>query len=261
MRIFTFGCSFTQYAWPTWADILINENICNGGIGENWGRCGAGNQYIATKIWECNARNKFTADDLIFICWTHFDREDRYVYNKGWINPNLGVDHYDKSFVRNYNNSKHFAMRDLMLIKSTQLALTQLNLVHTHWTIHPYEHQNNPSAMFQTYDEIYKIIDMFDLKFDAPPMMAALDILNVESIDARIQTAWGNDRDANTDYHPYPWEHLEFINSHLLKFIKNELSPTTLEFVERWKEKILSMPNPIVLPNLKWQHISPKTQW
>ena len=38
MRIFTFGCSFTQYHWPTWADILINENICNGGIGENWGR-------------------------------------------------------------------------------------------------------------------------------------------------------------------------------------------------------------------------------
>ena len=21
-RLFTFGCSFTQYMWPTWADIL-----------------------------------------------------------------------------------------------------------------------------------------------------------------------------------------------------------------------------------------------
>jgi hypothetical protein len=26
-RIFTFGCSFTEYEWPTWADIILYKNI------------------------------------------------------------------------------------------------------------------------------------------------------------------------------------------------------------------------------------------
>ena len=36
-RLFTFGCSFTQYWWPTWADILGYQHD----FYENWGRCGA----------------------------------------------------------------------------------------------------------------------------------------------------------------------------------------------------------------------------
>ena len=49
MRIFAFGCSLTQYFYPTWADILIHHYKSEGTtIGENWGRSGAGNQYIST---------------------------------------------------------------------------------------------------------------------------------------------------------------------------------------------------------------------
>jgi len=24
-RIFTFGCSFTEYSWPTWADMILHK--------------------------------------------------------------------------------------------------------------------------------------------------------------------------------------------------------------------------------------------
>ena len=41
-RAFVFGCSFTQYYWPTWADILGREF----NKFENWGQCGGGNQFI-----------------------------------------------------------------------------------------------------------------------------------------------------------------------------------------------------------------------
>lgn len=33
-RLFTFGCSFTKFFWPTWADILGQEFDYY----ENWGR-------------------------------------------------------------------------------------------------------------------------------------------------------------------------------------------------------------------------------
>ena len=79
-RFFAFGCSFTHYPWPTWADI-IGQNIPHY---ENWGMGGAGNQFIFNSIIECNRRNKFNEDDLVIVMWTSCSREDRYVDN-GWL--------------------------------------------------------------------------------------------------------------------------------------------------------------------------------
>ena len=51
MRTFAFGCSLTQYFYHTWADILIHHYKQEGAtVGENWGRSGAGNQYISTRL-------------------------------------------------------------------------------------------------------------------------------------------------------------------------------------------------------------------
>ena len=51
-RIFTFGCSFTSFRWPTWADILINHFENNGLIGVNLGKHAASNQYAFIKFME-----------------------------------------------------------------------------------------------------------------------------------------------------------------------------------------------------------------
>jgi hypothetical protein len=60
-RLFTFGCSFTQYIWPTWADILAREFEYY----ENWGSSGAGNQYIFHSLVECYQRNLLNSNDTI----------------------------------------------------------------------------------------------------------------------------------------------------------------------------------------------------
>ncbi len=41
MRLITFGCSFTDYSWPTWADIIARDLDCEY---ENWAIGGGGNQ-------------------------------------------------------------------------------------------------------------------------------------------------------------------------------------------------------------------------
>jgi hypothetical protein len=80
-RLFSFGCSFTQYwRWPTWADALGLEFEKF----ENWGLCGAGNSYILWSLIECNQRNKISQDDEVWIMWTNTSREDRYVGNR-WL--------------------------------------------------------------------------------------------------------------------------------------------------------------------------------
>lgn len=73
-RIFTFGCSFTSYAWPTWAD-LLGEEVEHY---ENWGLSGIGNRAIAERVVEAHIKNKFTKDDIVVVQWTTHLRHDFY---------------------------------------------------------------------------------------------------------------------------------------------------------------------------------------
>lgn len=95
-RIFTFGCSYTLYQWPTWADILINDADIPG---YNYALPGLGNVGIFHKIIEADIRHGFDRNDCILICWSSWMREDRYL-NGEW-----------KRFGNVYNNdfyNRHF---------------------------------------------------------------------------------------------------------------------------------------------------------
>lgn len=73
-RLFTFGCSYTQYTYPTWADFLGLEFDHY----ENWGLAGTGCKAIAERVAECHARNTFTKDDIVIVQWSTHLRHDFY---------------------------------------------------------------------------------------------------------------------------------------------------------------------------------------
>jgi hypothetical protein len=267
MRIWTFGCSFTEFDWPTWADILINHVGHNGGSGKNWGRCGAGNQYIATKIWECNARHRFTPDDWVFICWTGFTREDRYTTERGWQSPgNLGnQDIYNDNFIRAWADEKHYAMRDAMLIQSTQLALSKLGVNFLNWTMQPIKQKTGAFSFF-TSDSTDEVFDLYNLQFDGPSMMVFNNTVDQrpERGKHRIQTRWDDNCQPIPEWHPYPWEHLNYINSNLVdkvSWLADGIHPSTLKFVSHWKRQITAMPQPILLNSINWKPITDSKQW
>ena len=79
-RVFTFGCSFTQYWWPTWANIIATDL---GIPAQNWGIGGVGNVAIQHRMVECDLKNTFTEDDLILVLWSSWAREDR-LDDTGW---------------------------------------------------------------------------------------------------------------------------------------------------------------------------------
>ena len=110
-RLFTFGCSFTNNRWPTWADIV--------GRGfeyyKNWGKEGAGNSFIFYSLIECVKREQITSQDTVMIMWTNIGREDRYIRNLGWITPGsiYKQDTYDKNFVEQFADPTGYLIRDM----------------------------------------------------------------------------------------------------------------------------------------------------
>lgn len=73
-RFFAFGCSYTDYYWPSWADLLGIEFD----HAENWGKGGLGNRAIAERVAECHTRNTFTKDDVVIVQWSTHLRHDWY---------------------------------------------------------------------------------------------------------------------------------------------------------------------------------------
>lgn len=102
-RLFTFGCSFTMWPWPTWSDIMAYELKMPY---QNWAIPGLGNVGIASRVLECDLLNNFTKDDIILIVWSTWTREDRFRINKypghGWTCTGDVHYAYDKSFIDNY---------------------------------------------------------------------------------------------------------------------------------------------------------------
>ena len=99
-RCFTFGCSFTNFFWPTWPDIIERDLSIPT---ENWGLCGLGNVGIYHRMLEADLQHNFTDDDLIIVVWSTWHREDRFLGS--WtLNGNIFCDDmmYDKRFRKKY---------------------------------------------------------------------------------------------------------------------------------------------------------------
>jgi len=128
-RLFAFGCSFTSWRWPTWADILGQEFDYY----ENWGKPGAGNHYIFNSLNECITNNTLGPGDTVVIMWTNIMREDRYVNNAWLVSGNMitnafGIDLYTESYIKNYMDERGALIRDLAYINAAKHILENLGV-------------------------------------------------------------------------------------------------------------------------------------
>lgn len=98
-RLFVFGCSYTSYSWPTWANMLEYEYDQV----ENWALSGIGNRAIAERVAECNAKHCFTKDDVIIVQWSSHLRNDWW-HQESMSERTLGWKTYGSIF--NYHNAK-----------------------------------------------------------------------------------------------------------------------------------------------------------
>jgi hypothetical protein len=122
-RVFIFGCSFTNYVWPTWANILCYELKEDAKV-YNLGKTGAGNLYITERISAADQKFRYNEKDLLLIMWSTFCREDRYL-GRGWETPgNIWTQgFYDAAYVKKYADVRGYMVRDLGLMAMTYKAL------------------------------------------------------------------------------------------------------------------------------------------
>lgn len=123
MRLFTFGCSFTKYYWPTWADILAQDFDKF----ENWGQIGAGNHFIFNSLIECNQRNNLTPTDTVVVMWSSIVREDRYCAGH-WLTPGniYSQSTYPSDFVKSFADNRGYFIRDLAFMQAAKIVLDKI---------------------------------------------------------------------------------------------------------------------------------------
>lgn len=157
-RVFAFGCSFTKYMYPTWADIIANE-LPNSEY-YNFGTIGSGNLLISNRIAQANSKFKFTKSDLVLIMFTTACREDRYISGK-WVSPgNVYIQRgwYDKNFVKNYCDPGGFLVRDSGIIELVKGYMSALDCETHYLSISGMfsDMLNEPESIVDKINEIYE---------------------------------------------------------------------------------------------------------
>lgn len=75
-RFFVVGCSFTEWYWPTWANIIAEQNPHLEFI--SYAKAGQGNTYISTILNQLQYTHNLCNTDLVGVMWSTFHRLDYY---------------------------------------------------------------------------------------------------------------------------------------------------------------------------------------
>jgi hypothetical protein len=190
-RLFTFGCSFTNYRWSTWADILgahYNEY-------QNWGQSGAGNHYIFNSVMEADQRSQFSAGDTVIVCWTSSHREDRYTARWQTLGNIFYTDIYTKEYKQEITN-RGCLIRDIAFIKAVKILLE--NKPGVDWkfiSMHNMRHWD----LWKGTNADHDVVDLYQDVFDC---------IGPSFRETLFPEQWP-DRE---DPHPTPAEHLLYLD-------------------------------------------------
>ena len=204
-RFFVFGCSFTAYKWPTWADILSTE--MPDAEFYNFGRPGAGNLFISNQVVESNQRYKFDNNDLVIVLWSTMCREDRYI-NNWWSTPgNIYTQNiYNKEFVSKYSDTKGYLIRDMALIALTTTYLKYSDADAITLTSVPYDYQQDPAD-----NSVNEVLSLYKDIINETPQSMLESVLNNEWVCGHYYYSSNHPKDKFGDYHPGPQKYYNFL--------------------------------------------------
>jgi hypothetical protein len=192
-RLFTFGCSFTNYHWSTWADCLAPEFDSF----ENWGQSGAGNHYIFNSIMEADQRHYFGAGDTVVVCWTNVMREDRYTDRWQTLGNITTCPIYDPEYIKDAITERGCLIRDIALIKAATSFLNKCTGVTTKFMA-MCDIMNPEQFDYSLGDQ-----DIFDL------YSTVLNNIMPSYQQVLYPTGWKQ----SDDPHPTPAEHLAYLDA------------------------------------------------
>ena len=223
-RLFVFGCSFTQYRWPTWADIIAKDNPHLEYI--NTASSGAGNMYIFNQLSQHITHYDINSDDLVMIMWSSFYREDRYIEH-GWKTPgNIYTQgDYSEEFVTKYCCPRGMTIRDLGLVDMATRVLLNAEFDCVQNFSVPYDLQLHYSGQLAELEQELRLTELYDMYKHLPDHMmpSLMDMFPEGWVMEYEYLDHGN---MYKDYHPSVLSYSRYLTS-----IGIEISKATLAWV------------------------------
>jgi hypothetical protein len=239
-RVFIFGCSFTSYEWPTWANIL--GFMMPDAEKYNFGKTGGGNLYIAERIIAANQRYKFNDKDLIMVMWSTHCREDRYIENR-WETPGniFTQGYYPPDFVKKYSCVRGYMIRDLALMTMIKHTLT---MIPAHAVVLKSVEPDYDRHWYLGTEDLDEVLDMYkDTIYDMPsPLYESMKtdkggwIMGAYYYWPDVQGS--NPKEKFGDYHPNPDMYMRYLQK-----IGFEISNSVQDQVHEYNRQLKQIEN------------------
>lgn len=234
-RFFAIGCSFTNYWWSTWADIIgyhFDEYY-------NVGKPGAGNQYIATMVSEIDQKYNLNSNDLVICMWSSITREDRYKDNRWEVGGNVHTSYIfnnksDKQFIKKWYDERFYLIRDLSQINLTKNLLENKNV---DWDFLSVINLTKNEDGIEIEDSLSDITYHYE---------SLIDIIKPSVYSSIFNSSWDYQGKYQDDTHPTPIHHLEYLKFLYKNFNDKDLSELILDetksiFEEQRTEKFSNL--------------------
>jgi len=251
-RLFVFGCSFTNYAWPSYADLISDKFDYY----ENWGWPGLGNRAIAERIAECHAKNSFIETDTIIVQWSSHIRHDWFKTstpdNKAWqtrgsIFNYLNEDTFDRKWIDTFWDEDAYFIHSINSMLLTQGLLKSCNCNWKMTTIADIKKLGNDYPEVDAYGE--RMTDTNNIWKKHPQLQMYKEMIFDKNLDNWITPiglyAWQdtstsfkfrNAKGVNKwiDYHPSAIQHSNWTTKELLPKLNlsQNLSNKALEWID-----------------------------
>lgn len=236
-RAFTFGCSFTSYYWPTWADLISYE------IAETYqyGLCGVGNFYIYQALIEAIIKHNIEKDDLVMIMFSNVTREDRYTKKEGWIAAGnlFHQNFYDEKFMKRFFCEKGYLMRDCTLIEGIDRILSCFPADYTLMSMINFDSYNSDERKMSGVDDVLKLYSN-TLSKVKPSVFEIIFNGNWNNNTKRpiYKTHWADGE--YKDNHPTILEHYNYI---LKTFPKTKFNANNIKLAQELEQKLFEAKN------------------
>jgi len=242
-RFFAFGCSFTSYYWPTWADIIGQE------FGDNFynlAMCGAGNEFMFHRLTEAHARYNINKDDLVIICWTNFSREDRYLEGKWRSAGNMSTQTiYPQDWVRKWFDLRGALLKTSSVIAGASHLLDTTGCEYLFTSMVPMDRLDQYNVIFadESYRDIFGVYSKYYEKIYPTSMTEYLYGIDQYKNPKPIHMKLKDDKHPGMiDHHPSPSQHLKYATDIILPGLKQtlQISEDAKDWATHWDSRIFA---------------------
>jgi hypothetical protein len=222
-RIFTFGCSFTEYRWPTWADIILYGNV-----GYNCGVSGGGFDSILYRLMEVDRKFKLTSDDKVIIVFTTPLRWD-IITNYSWSTHGQILNSQFKKYENKLYSLEGLIFKSFYNIKIIHDFLENKKINYVFGSV------NDLFLDLGNYFEKIDIIEETNELINYVKNNVEIKLLNFSKYTSSYKTGWTTTKkyiDNNSEYHPRPITYYSWVNDILVKEIDVDIKITKEQILE-----------------------------